>query len=425
MRLELFPNRRPCQRSMRQWAYAASAITLVAVTACGSSPGSSNSSGAGDPIKIGLVAPLSGPNESVGQELETGAQLAVDDVNKSGGIKALGGRKLELDVQDMGATVSGAVTATQTLISDGVISVIGPGISQQSLAIEKTTGAAHIINMELSFLPDFTDGSDPYSFDVSLDQSALSEQQYAAVNQVAEAAGVHLQKIGIITGSLVALASAANILKTSLAPKYGWQVAFDDTVTQGSVTPSSAGTIVSELRQRGVQGLFIGPGDDPDLIDINRAELAAGGKPLPWIISGLPNFSTGFVQALGTAGSNGVVGSGGVGVYPSDASIAKEIAAKGVIPQQYSLDPYAEVYILAAALDKAKSTNSAQLRSALLSLDLKTGPAADIFPEHQIAFAANGRAKYDEAVLVQWQNGNPVTIYPLNLAGAKAIWPNS
>lgn len=415
---------------MPRWHRLATAAVVLSVAltlqACGgSSTSSTGTAGSKTPIKIGLVAPLSGANTAVGQQLTTGAQLAVDAVNKSGGVKALGGRPLQLDVQDMGGTVAGAVSATRVLISDGVIGVIGPGLSQQSLAMAQTTGAAHVISMEFSFLPDFTDGKNPYSFDVSIEATELGQQQYAAINQVASAAGVDLKRIGIIAGSLVALESSANLLRTSLAQKYGWQIVSDRTVTQGTVTPSIASTMVSELRQKGVQALFIGPGDDPDLININRAELAAGMKPIPWIISGLPNFNSGFVQALGTAGSNGVIGSGGSGVYPSDAAIAKEIAKKGVIPQQYSLDPYAEVYILEAALEKAGSTSSDALRKAMLSLDLKTGPAADIFPRHEVAFDANGRAKYDRVVLVQWQNGQPVTIYPLDLAGAKAIWPTS
>ena len=53
-------------------------------------------------VKVAVVVPLSGPWARNGELHVKGAQLAVDDINAAGGIKALGGAKLKLVVADAG-----------------------------------------------------------------------------------------------------------------------------------------------------------------------------------------------------------------------------------------------------------------------------------------------------------------------------------
>jgi branched-chain amino acid transport system substrate-binding protein len=59
------------------------------VAACGT--------GAPDHVRIGVVAPLSGPRAAIGEELVRGAELAVEDVNRDGGLL---GQDVELIVTD-------------------------------------------------------------------------------------------------------------------------------------------------------------------------------------------------------------------------------------------------------------------------------------------------------------------------------------
>jgi branched-chain amino acid transport system substrate-binding protein len=52
---------------------------------------------AADPIKIGVVTPLSGTYAGIGQQVRWGLDLAVKEVNAAGGIM---GRPIELFAQD-------------------------------------------------------------------------------------------------------------------------------------------------------------------------------------------------------------------------------------------------------------------------------------------------------------------------------------
>jgi branched-chain amino acid transport system substrate-binding protein len=91
-----WPVRRPRWSSGR--VVLAVAVLLV-ISACGSGGGSS-SSGGSKVAKIGMLAPLTGQSSADGQEMVRGAQLAVDELNASGGVA---GYKLQLvtgDVQD-------------------------------------------------------------------------------------------------------------------------------------------------------------------------------------------------------------------------------------------------------------------------------------------------------------------------------------
>jgi branched-chain amino acid transport system substrate-binding protein len=67
---------------------------------------------AADPIKIGMVAPLTGPFAEPGRYGIQGAKLAADEINKSGGVL---GRQLELVIEDDQSTNPGIVLAFSKL----------------------------------------------------------------------------------------------------------------------------------------------------------------------------------------------------------------------------------------------------------------------------------------------------------------------
>jgi branched-chain amino acid transport system substrate-binding protein len=84
---------------------------------------------AADPIKIGMVAPLTGPGAESGRFQTQGAKLAVDEINKAGGVL---GRPLELVIEDDQTTNPGTVLAFSKLAGNPEFAVfIGPIRSTQ------------------------------------------------------------------------------------------------------------------------------------------------------------------------------------------------------------------------------------------------------------------------------------------------------
>lgn len=98
-------------------------LALVAA-ACGSDDDEGGLGASDEPIKIGVIADLTGPFTTYGTSLSNSAKLAVDEINADGGI---GGRQIELIVEDIQTDVSVTVDKSRKLVeSDNVDVVIGP-----------------------------------------------------------------------------------------------------------------------------------------------------------------------------------------------------------------------------------------------------------------------------------------------------------
>ncbi len=89
------------------------------------------------PVKIGVLTPLSPPGDaSAGQFIVRGAKMAVDDVNARGGV--LGGRKIELVIEDDSGTPEKGIAGFRKLASqDQVTAVIGQFHSSVMSAVQE------------------------------------------------------------------------------------------------------------------------------------------------------------------------------------------------------------------------------------------------------------------------------------------------
>jgi branched-chain amino acid transport system substrate-binding protein len=69
---------------------------------------------AGEAIKIGLAAAVSGGSAASGEAIKRGIQIALDEINAKGGL--LGGRKLELVIRDDEGNPAKGVTIARELV---------------------------------------------------------------------------------------------------------------------------------------------------------------------------------------------------------------------------------------------------------------------------------------------------------------------
>src|SRR6266702_8594942 len=84
-------------------------------------------------IRLGIVAPMSGPNSRYGSYSLRGAQLAVEEINNAGGVA---GRKIAITSGDSQGTPVEGVSATRRLIDlDKVDFIIGDVSSSVTLAM--------------------------------------------------------------------------------------------------------------------------------------------------------------------------------------------------------------------------------------------------------------------------------------------------
>jgi branched-chain amino acid transport system substrate-binding protein len=90
---------------------------------------------------------------------------------------------------------------------------------------------------------------------------------------------------------------------------------------------------------------------------------------------------------------------------------------------QNPLCAYGHIWILKTALEQAGRADRAAVAEAIRTMDITDG-AARFFPGNRVRFDEFGRRIDAELLVVQWQNGEPLTIYPTEAALAAPIWPS-
>ena len=112
-------------RNSRYLLGAAMAVSTCALMAGCSSPDSDQATGPtpADTWRIGVEAPLSGSQATLGRGMLQGAQLAAQEINDNGGVL---GKQIELVQIDDAADPETGVRAAQRAINDGLVGVVGP-----------------------------------------------------------------------------------------------------------------------------------------------------------------------------------------------------------------------------------------------------------------------------------------------------------
>jgi branched-chain amino acid transport system substrate-binding protein len=85
-------------------------------------------------VKVGILQPITGALAYDGQQGRVGAELAIRDINAAGGIKALGGAKLEMAFGDARSTPEGGTQEVEKMQADGVAAIVGGFASPICLA---------------------------------------------------------------------------------------------------------------------------------------------------------------------------------------------------------------------------------------------------------------------------------------------------
>ncbi|MGE5484306.1 MAG: ABC transporter substrate-binding protein [Ignavibacteriales bacterium] len=117
--------------------------------------------GASEPIKIGSIAPLTGPIATYGQSHRNAVDLAVAQVNEKGGIR---GRQVKVIHEDsQGDPVVGANAALKLAEQDKVLAIIGPVASKVGMAAAPVAEQAKIPMVVTGTNPDITKGK-PFVF---------------------------------------------------------------------------------------------------------------------------------------------------------------------------------------------------------------------------------------------------------------------
>ena len=334
--------------------------TILVATTILSAPAS-----AADPIKIGVVTPLSGTYSPIGQQVRWGLELATKEVNASGGIM---GRQIQLMFEDEEANPSVAVQKAEKLFeSEKVDFLTGTVNSGSTLAVGQTAErAGKLIATTVSFADSITgDKCSPNVFRVN----ARAGQQSAAL-----AAWVAKQK------------PKAKVY--FLGPDYemGRSTVATFKRTIEGLGATSVGEVFApldskdytqyfgQLRQARPEVLYTSvAGNDTVRLLTQMQDFGLLGNLL--VVGASGTVTSQNIGAIGAAANGFTTGAGYSTQIDNPANkkfVAAFNAAYKADPDLYGADSYGLIYFYKAAVEKAQSTATDKVRAAMGDLKWAT-----------------------------------------------------
>ncbi len=327
----------------RQWLAALAALGVVR-------PGF-----AAEPIRIGLVDETTGPQAEAGVLTLRGVQLAMEEINAAGGIL---GRPVQLVIEDNQSTNPGTVLAYSKLVEQKVVAVIGPLRSTQVQAASPTIAKAKLPAIIGGSDPTLTRVNNPWIFRVRpsdiYSSRAMAEFGVKTLGKRKWAIVHSTDTFGANGKTALAEALKARGIEPVLVQGYtsnqqdftavvlSVKKAGADIIGSYMTNSPDVGIFARQLRQLGVQAEWIG---STSLVTETALKLA--GDAL-WGTYTVTDF---FVDANAE----------------SKVFAAKFKAKHGFSPDLYSAWSYAALHLLKSAIEKAGSTDSAAIRTAILN----------------------------------------------------------
>src|SRR5580704_17798353 len=376
-------------------------------------------------VEIAMIVPLSGPWARQGVLERMGAEMAIDDINNSGGIKSLGGAKMKLIVSDSGDSAEKAKNAAQRLVAQNpdVVGGFGAWLSSFTLAVTEVTERAELPWLTLSYSDQITGRGFHYVFQTSATADKQSEMALPTIMELAEkSTGKRPATTGVLQDNTAAPVSFMKPMRGGGFEKAGLKVVVDEVYTPPL---SDATPLVSKVRTSHPDFLWVISTNIPDdsLLMQKLSEMGVGPSKIPAVSNGA---HFGAPELLKVAGADVLEGTlVTVANWSNDGQrdLIERFRKRTGEPwlTQDSLCAYGHVWIIKEAVEKAGVADKHKVAEAIRAMDTGEG-AAKFFAGNHIKFDDKGRRVGAPLVIFQWQNGVPVTVYPQGPGTVKAKW---
>lgn len=371
---------------------------------------------AAEPVRIGVVYALTGPYAAAGQDCKRGTELAADAINAAGGIKSLGGAKIELVFGDTQSKPINAVSEAERLITqEKVVMLTGATTSSETIPMTQVAEKYGIPQLNtLAQSAEITGRGFKWVWSSTLIDADYATGLYQALDMIHQL-DPKLTKVGLINPDSEYGLEMQKLLTEGLAKR-------TDFTLVGNVQTSSKA--------------------QDDIQPVLKLKAAA-----PDIVLNVGYFRDGVLvaKALDQLDFHPVlVGTGGAASDPKlveqiDKLVNGEFAVTPFGPDRPSVKPVAEAFrkkfdqpltlnaalpyqamlVIASALEKAGSTAPAAIAKAMGEVKLEGNDI--IVASDYIQFDENGRNKGRATVNTQFQDEKIVTVYPPAKATGKPV----
>jgi branched-chain amino acid transport system substrate-binding protein len=383
-------------------------------------------------FKVGVIHPVTGPLAEPGQACRLGAQMAADAINAAGGIKSLGGMKLELLLGDTQTKPDVGRTEAERVISQGAQLLIGSFDSGSTAAMVPVAQQRRI-----PFLVDIA-AADPITANVAKAvKEGQQKVQYVYRNfptgssfgrkavqyfgEIFKEAGVSPKRVVLMyCNDLFGQNQSRGFVAAHKAASPAWEIVEtiawpeppSDLSTEVSrakaakpdviapiTRPASAQLLLPEIRKQRIEMMgIVGPGS-PGLYE--AGQLAVLKEDLEHVLTSVPwpNFKN-----------------------PKTGAVAEEYKkrASGKTFDTNSGYSYDAMFVAADALERAKSTEADAIVEAIKKTNLSTGLMQYGGP---IVFNELGDNPNAIPTMIQILGQKPVAVWPKESALQKVVFP--
>ena len=356
-------------------------------------------------IKISNIVELSGGGATAGTNFKNGIELAVKEINASGGIL---GKKIQTTTADTQSNPGVAKGLTQKAIDNDAFAIFGPVFSGSIMVSMAESRKAEVPNFTGGEAASITEQGNPYIFRTSFTQATAMPKVARYISEQAK-----LKTIAIVyvnndfgKGGLDAMKKALGNSATKIVAEVSTE--------PGQVDFSSA---VLKAKQSNADGVFAYTNEEESARLLRELKKQGWTKP----VIGETTLTGQKVIELAGEAANGAVAHVGLTV---DAPLPAIRAFRAKFEKEYKyisdhngMKGYSGIYVLKAAIEKVGKLDRKAVANVLHTLKVKAVDQPGVLMD--VSFDSKGDLDR-ESFLVEVKNGKQEVVATLPALGAVA-----
>jgi branched-chain amino acid transport system substrate-binding protein len=368
------------------------------------------------PVKIGVLHPVTGALAFSGAQCREGALLAIEDINKAGGIKSLGGARIEALLGDAQSTPQAGTAEVEKMNEAGVSAILGAYASAICLA---TTQAAAKYNLphvvDVGVADQIVERGLKNTFRFGPGYKKCAEIAMANLHVLNTAAGKPAKTVMIIHEESLFGTGTAQLLAREL-PGYGYEV--KEVVKHANPTRDFNNIV---LRMKAINPDIVIPANyynEYALLVRTMQQQKVVPKAIYSVLGGAAS-SYKFVKEFPEA-ANGIIDCNHW-FNPKDkrsAELRKRVEAKNLFYTYEVFNTYTAMMLLADAINRARSTERAAITDAL---------ASSTFSDHFMPYGptrfVNGQNTGAQPLMTQVLKNDIKVIVPRDYREVEPVFP--
>ena len=386
---------------------AAAASLLAAPTVLRAQPAS---------VKLGILQPVTGALAQDGELGRLGAQLAIDAINAAGGIKSLGGAKIEMVFADARSNPEAATQEVERLQAEGVAAIVGGFASPICLAASQAAARYNLpYIVDVGVADSIVDRGLANTFRFAPGFGMFTSVAISNLAKLNEAAGKPIKTVVLVHEDGLFGAGLAKLMNTEL-PKIGLQVL--ETISHPTPARDMANVA---LRIRALNPDLVIPSsyyNEFVLLARTMQQQRIRPKGIYAVLNGAAS-NYRFVKEFPEAAAN--VMDCNHWYHPTNPlalSVKKQVEAAGKVMAYNVPLNYSCVGLVADAIEHAASVDHAKVIAALGASTF----AGHIMPYNATKFVG-GQNQGASPVNLQVQGNDIKVIFPAAFADAKPVFP--